>query len=397
MTYNYNGKTYTFHRYPKTSNRSLLPMSAADELLLTGYQDLVAEKQIDAQQLVLLNDRFGVLASLLQADQPQFIATYASQLKAAEQNLLLNQQSFEAADTAALLSLDQLLSQGEKTVAQSLLPAQLGLMRIPKSLELFELYVALFAACAAKLPEGRSATLLAGFMTRHFSPALLKIAGKYATEISQSRAHKKARLISMTGFKSDVPKPASLMRSIDYDGRTYQQYYGVFSANHIDYATQFLLEEASHRNWFGLSDNAGVHVLDMACGNGVIGARLLTDRPKAQLTAVDDSSIATLSSKINLPADRSRVILDDGLAAIDTAAMDLVVTNPPFHFGYENNIEVSLNLFRQAKRVLKPEGQLIIVANRHLNYSSHLREFFEEVEVLNHNQKFEILRASPKH
>ncbi|MBL4708340.1 MAG: methyltransferase, partial [Flavobacteriales bacterium] len=44
----------------------------------------------------------------------------------------------------------------------------------------------------------------------------------------------------------------------------YKQYWGVFSAKHIDYATQYFLEHIK----LNPTDNS---ILDLASGNGVIG------------------------------------------------------------------------------------------------------------------------------
>ena len=51
---------------------------------------------------------------------------------------------------------------------------------------------------------------------------------------------------------------------------TYQQYFGVFSAKHIDYATQFLLEHLKV-----LPDEHSI--LDLASGNGVISTEIRKD------------------------------------------------------------------------------------------------------------------------
>ncbi|PHI21845.1 rRNA (guanine-N2)-methyltransferase [Lewinellaceae bacterium SD302] len=377
MRIDHAGRTYRFKRYPETNNHSLQPISAADELLLSGYQS----SKVDKKGTALFHDRFGVLACLLHDDKPQFVSTFMSQQRALGNNLAENKLGPLPGEELGILS--------------KLKASQIGLLRVPKSLELFELYLSQFARMAATADPDKPPVLLAGFMTRHFTPALLKIAERYANSVEQGRAVKKARVLTIGEFKKNTPSPDELIHSITYGERTYQQYYGVFSANHIDYATQFLLEYAEKNDWFGLSASEDTRVVDIACGNGVIGAELMAGRPKARLISFDDLSLATLSANKNLPSKRSRIIWDDGLSQIADDSTDLAITNPPFHFGHETNIEVSLSLFKQAKRVLKPNGQLIIVSNRHLNYTSHLRQLFGSVETLMDNPKFEILRARP--
>ena len=69
---------------------------------------------------------------------------------------------------------------------------------------------------------------------------------------------------------------------------------------------------------------------------------------------------------------------------------DVVISNPPFHFEHENNIEVSLSLFQQVFNKLKPNGRFQLVANSHLNYRTHLLKIFPEVISTAENEKFVV-------
>lgn len=371
MKYRFLEKDYKLERYPTTSNRSLRPVSAADELLI-GYVEKCGG---GVQSPLIQHDRFGVLATVLDDLNPQFVATFSSQQKAFLQQVERN----------GLV--------GERSVLSPLeMPEEtgLGLMRIPKSLQLFELYLAQFAQAVNHYKRNGEAVLVAGFMTRHFTPALLKVASRYAEEVNQSRAEKKARYLELKGFRKDVATPDELLTEITFKDQVLRQYYGVFSAGKIDYATQFLLDYLESNP---LDLTADFYFLDLACGNGIIARELLRMYPLAKGLALDDFSLATSSAKMNLPEDRASVLLNDKLEDIEANSLDLVVTNPPFHFGYETNIEVSLGLFRQAKKVLKADGKLLIVANRHLNYSTHLRQLYTSVTLLERSDKFELLLA----
>ncbi len=342
-------------RYPPTADPTLKVFSAADDLLLNWSRNHLP---VDAPVQVF-HDRFGALA--LSLPQPvRFRATYHSQEEALRRNAC-----------------------GRVPVIDSLFdkptPTGGALLRVPKSLDLFESYLALVAAASG--PSTRAA---AGFMTRHYTPRLLEIAGRFAGRVEQSRAHRKARLLLLSEFKAGVGGGALPIRRISYAGKVYRQYAGVFSVGHIDYATQFLLQ---HWDEFNLPMPSTI--LDVACGNGIIGDQLLQRYAGAALLATDDSRLAVESACLNLPPLRARVLYAHTLEEVPAASQDLVVTNPPFHFGYENNIEISLGLFHQAKRVLKPGGRLVVVANRHLNYGSHLARLYA-VEVLAQNDKFEV-------
>ncbi len=72
---------------------------------------------------------------------------------------------------------------------------------------------------------------------------------------------------------------------------------------------------------------------------------------------------------------------------------DVIVTNPPFHFEHEINIQVPLTLFRECHRCLKTEGSLQIVANKHLNYLTHLKTNFTSVEAIAEDKKFVVYKC----
>jgi len=269
--------------------------------------------------------------------------------------------------------------------------AALNLLHVPKSLELYELYLRHVAATAG--PETK---LAAAFMTRNFTPRLLEIAAKYGATVEQSRAFKKARLLVVRDFKADEAEEMAI-NEMTYDGVTYQQYPGVFSAGHVDYATQFLLDQWS-ANPHLAELPAPATILDVGCGNGIIGDHLLGRYPDARLTAYDVSQLAVASTHMNLDrhgyTDRATVLTAASLTEItEPAAFDLIVTNPPFHEGHRTDISVSTNLFLEASERLSPTGHLVVVANRHLNYLTHLRRYFDEVIVVGETEKFVVYRS----
>ena len=346
-------------RYPPSSDHSLTVMSAADRLLIDW---VTAENRSDVPTHVF-HDRFGAVALSLPG-AVKFMASFHSQ----ETALRLN-----AKDRSVPLA--RLLDPWSERVRQVV-------VRVPKSLALFEFYLSRVADVAT--PGTR---LAAGFMTRHFTPRLLEIAETYAGSVTQSRAVKKARLLILEDFKGGAGAQENI-DSQEFGGRHYRQYPGVFSAGHVDYATRFLLD-----HWPDMPSPATI--LDIACGNGIIGDQLLIRYPDARLTATDDFVLAVASAKLNLPAARSTVLYDHTLARVGDASQDLIVTNPPFHFGYENNIDISLSLFAAARAKLRPEGQLVVVANRHLNYATHLAKWYARTEVVAETDKFVVYRSRP--
>ncbi|MBC6993274.1 methyltransferase [Neolewinella lacunae] len=266
-------------------------------------------------------------------------------------------------------------------------PPALALLHLPKSLDLFAEYLHYVAAAASPATH-----LAVGFQTRHFTPRLLAVAAAYAGKVEQSRAYKKARLLLLSQLRLPDPAPDRL-HTIRYQDRDYEQYRGVFSAHHIDYATQFLLDTwATHPLLCGLP--APVRLLDIGCGNGVIVDQLRQRHyPAAEVAGTDVSSLAIASARRNLgPAADLRWQPD--LTHWPAQHFGLIVTNPPFHDGHRNSIDASLDLFTAATQKLAADGHFVVVANRHLNYATHLERRFGEVLTVAENQKFVIYRSA---
>jgi 16S rRNA G1207 methylase RsmC len=370
LSVTHNGQQLSFPANALGGSPKEPKLKPADELLLNWADEQAPDLSKGA--ISIYHDREGVLCTCVSAKKKHFVSNnflhYERMLAGYERN-----QSGIPPENKKLL----------ETPVEG---AEINLLQVPKSLELFELYLRHIALTAT--PETK---LACAFQTRHFTPRLLEIAARYATSVTQSRAYKKARLIMLTGFFSITPPEISLIET-EYDGVSYKQHLGVFSANHIDYATQFMLDQWSTNE--DLAElNAPKQILDAGCGNGIIGDYLLGRYPDAQLTAYDVSHVAIASTEINLAAhgysERSTVLQASALTDIaEPKRFDLIVTNPPFHDEFQTDITVSTDLFLAAADRLNPGGHIVVVANRHLNYATHLRRYFDEVLVVEENDKF---------
>ncbi len=357
MIYLYRDKKYDFLRYPKTRNRSLRAWSAIDEYMIKYLDD----QALDNPTIMLYNDRFGVLQALLNSYAPYNVCAFKSQEKAITKNLEINRLSLENRNFIHPLS-------------DEFPHPDVALIKIPKTLELFDFYL---YHLSQQIKD--STTVIGGFMTRHFSPQILKIAEKYFEEVKQSRAWKKSRLLFLRNPKEIDDK--SFVSEFKINEAIIRHYPGVFSANKIDAATDFLL---SHIDLTPRDRK----ILDLGCGNGIISLLLSQENKKAEFHLIDDYYLAIESAKLNLKGDQFHFYYDDNLKKFDNRSFDLVVSNPPFHFDHENNIEVSLELFQHVERILKNEGHFKLVANKHLNYFTHLEKYFDEVLTIRETDKY---------
>ncbi len=359
IEFSFKNKEYKIERYPKTENRSLKSWNAADELLLQHVEELV----LGNTSIAIYNDRFGFLSTMLNEFSPSIIINYKSQEKAIQKNLNANKLDF--------------ITMQFRTPLDSLPKGiDLGVFKIPKSMELFRLQLAQIAATLDE--EG---IVLGGFMTKYFTPQMLDIANEFFEEVEQSKAWKKSRVIILQ--KKKKQKEHSIINSISFQGEIFQQYFGVFSAKNIDYASQFFIENLN------IKENEK-RVLDLASGNGVLAKMVELKQYASEIHLMDDSYLAIESSKLNLNSGNLFFHFSDSMDVFKNDFFDVVISNPPFHFEFETNIEVALELFREVKRCLKEEGRFLLVASQHLNFKTHLIKLFQEVNIISENDKFVI-------
>ena len=347
-------------RYPNTTDRSLKPWSSADELLL----DQVLDQNISEKKIITYNDRFGYLNCQLNKSDVLSVISYKSQEKSHKINRQNNGLMFDDSHFVNPLS-----SIDEKF--------DMVLMKIPKSVNLFELYLAQIVTCIKD-----DTIVYCSFMTRHFTKQLLSISNKYFEVVEQSLAKKKARVLILKKKKEVKEKKLINKLSLSASDEL-RQYYGVFSAKEIDQATQFFI------NNLQVEENTK-EVLDLAAGNGILGYIIQKQLPNCKIHLIDDFYLAIESAKLNLKGENVCFHYNDTLKEIEENSIDLVVSNPPFHFEYETNIEISLSLFKDVTYCLKQGGKFQLVANRHLNYGPHLERIFNKVIRVVHNDKFEI-------
>ena len=352
----FNSKEYQLERYPVTTDKALRAWSNAELLML----DFIKDKK--TANIHLYNDRFGVFNTLLSDVSLTTVWTYASQQKAIAKNLKLNNLSLDVNYKEPLDDLGKL---------------ELALLKVPKSLELFELFLKQMHKAS-----DNETVIVSGFMTKYFSASFLKIAELYFEEVEQSKAWKKARLLILKNPKK-LTEEKELINKVDWNEEILQQYYGVFSGGKVDVGTRFLLDNLR------VQPNE-LKVLDVACGNGVIAFEIASQNIKSEITLVDDFNLASASSQLNLKNKEAKFICADNLSDLEKGSFDLIASNPPFHFEHENNIEVTLSLFKDIKSCLKPDGRFVLVANKHLNYKTHLEKLFKVVEIMADNKRFVV-------
>ncbi len=162
----------------------------------------------------------------------------------------------------------------------------------------------------------------------------------------------------------------------------------LFADSKLDEGTRLLLETMEVR----VTDEA----LDIGCGAGFIGLHMARLASQGHVTMVDASLAAVAASQqaiVESGLHNVQVLPSDGVQAVHTQRFDLVATNPPFHQGGLQTMDIAESFIRGAAQVLRPQGRFYLVANRFLKYEHTLKTHFGQAEEVGGNTRFKVLCA----
>jgi 16S rRNA (guanine1207-N2)-methyltransferase len=205
-----------------------------------------------------------------------------------------------------------------------------------------------------------------------------------------SRATKKARLLLATfDPELDPPGPAGPSSWTTPEGVEVTGLANVFSSDRLDHGTRMLLDHLP-------APGHHATVVDLGCGSGVVAATVARRDPAVELVCCDESYLAVEAARatVGRVTDRARFHVTDVLEGIDDRSADLVVVNPPFHAGGARTTVVARRMIAEAHRVLRDGGDLLLVANRHLDHHAVIRRRFGSVRVVSADRRFSVLAAT---
>lgn len=370
---------FNLARFPHSADRSLQPWDAADELILSHVHQMHAA-QLDAGARVLVcNDAHGALTCALHLANP------------------VNWSDSYLAHTAARVNWQSNHLPGEPDCLDSLTtPAgqfDLVLIKVPKTYALLEDQLARIRPLLHA-----NSVVIASSMVRHLQRSAFALFEKYLGPVTTSLSVKKARLVFCQVDESQPPVASPFPDQYTDSGLdiTLSNHANVFCRDKVDIGARFFVAQC-HR----LPDAS--KVIDLACGNGIMGIHVQKLQPDAQLHFIDESYMAVASARENYhaifnnsSAGAAQFSTGNGLEPCGTALADLIICNPPFHVQHAIAQDTARAFFRAAARCLNTEGELWIVANRHLNYRHDLQHHFRVCEVVASNQKFVVIRAASK-
>jgi 16S rRNA (guanine1207-N2)-methyltransferase len=365
-------------RFPEDPRDRLRAWDASDAYLL---RHLAASDTPPNGTVVVVGDRWGSLVTALSAHRPVQITDSYLAREATRANLRRN-----GVEESAVRLL----------TTQDPPPERIDvlLVRVPKSLALLEDQLHRLA------PAVHEGTLVVGTgMVKEIHTSTLRLFERIIGPTRTSLAEQKARLIFCTPdpdlkrgtnpwpYRYELPDDIGPL-----SGRTVVNHAGVFCADRLDIGTRFLLRH--------MPDSRGAErIVDLGCGNGVVGTAAALAAPGAEVLFVDESYQAVASAEATYGANakgRARFLVGDGLSGVPESSVDTVLNNPPFHSHQATTDATAWRMFAGARRALRPGGELWVIGNRHLGYHLKLRRLFGNSELVASDAKFVLLKAVRK-
>jgi 16S rRNA (guanine1207-N2)-methyltransferase len=136
------------------------------------------------------------------------------------------------------------------------------------------------------------------------------------------------------------------------------------------------------------------HGVDLGCGLGLITRAVLENADVSAVEAVELDARALAAARRNIADPRAHFHWLDVRAGLSFSGFDFVVMNPPFHSGGADDVALGRAFVQQARKVLRPGGELWMVANRHLPYEAELALLFSKVDEMTKSARFKVVRAA---
>lgn len=381
-----NDKNLFLSRFPVAQvNRSLQAWDSADEYLINHIEE---QGLINANtKVAIFNDAFGALATNFchsVRENAEVVCINDSYISSQGISYNIEQNSLDDSNITQLNSLDTLPNDTDVI-----------LYKIPKSKSML-----IEQLIQIKQSVSEDCIFIAADRAKEIHSATLKVFEKYLGTTKTSLAIKKARLVfcqlnchlsNKQIHHSPFPTVWTIAHKSTNDSPSRElsisNHANVYAREKLDIGARYFIENLP-------KVTANSKVIDLGCGNGVIGLTVLANQPEARVQFIDESTMAIASAekniKTNLPdlVGQCEFILNDSLTDIEGGSVDLILCNPPFHQNTATTDHIAWQMFKDSHRVLKKGGELRIIGNRQLAYHIKLQRLFGNETLIASNNKF---------
>ena len=395
-----NDKQLKLSRFPLAQvNRSLQAWDASDEYLLNHIKD---EKLISpTARILIFNDAFGALTTSfctpLDFDLPDNLPSdlHANLRGNKTEVYCINDSYVSSQGVAYNIDRNQLNNTNINQLSSlDSLPTNIDvvLFKIPKSKSLLIAQLIQIQTSLEQYSVDKNTVFIAADRAKEIHRSTLALFEKYLGTTTTSLAVKKARLVfcqfdQKQAHESPFPTVWPLTNKTLNRDFVISNHANVYAREKLDIGARYFIEN--------LPDvNKHSQVIDLGCGNGVIGLTILANQPSACIQFVDESHMAITSAQLNIETNFPELVtqcqfhLNDCLTNIESNSVDLILCNPPFHQQTATTDHIAWQMFKDSHRVLKKGGELRIIGNRQLAYHIKLKRIFGNEKLIASNDKF---------
>jgi 16S rRNA (guanine1207-N2)-methyltransferase len=219
----------------------------------------------------------------------------------------------------------------------------------------------------------------------------------YLSKISQvfgeveAESKKKCRFIKLS--KKDLISNETLkiwteaFSVTQIEGENYKTHPGIYGWNKVDIGSDLLLKTLPKLNGVGA---------DLGCGYGFLSKNILNEKIQ-KLYLLENDFRALECARMNLKGFNQCEFLwidvTSNEAVTSVPQLDWVIMNPPFHEGRSERHDLGRLFIQAARKMLKKQGRLYLVANSFLAYEDILVEFFGSFEKIKTENGFKVLHV----
>ena len=401
-------RQFSLIRYPeKHQHISLQAWDSADELIIEHIESLLSEGAFPIGtgesdgSMMIFNDDFGALGCWFSHLAPYWISDSYISLRSLHENLKANQlldtSDTDKSDALKTAPVQTLTSVESSTFTPAKAP-KIIVVKVPRALALLEQQ--LIDLQKYITPDTQ---IIATGKVKAITKSVLNLFERYIGPTTTSLAKKKSRLI----FAS--PRPSLKQADSPYPTRwqcksttgitlTIDNLANTFARQSLDIGARIMLEH--------MTVSANDVVVDLGCGNGVLGVNALSLAPDAKVIFVDESYMALESARLNVlnnfpdKIDQCEFVASNCLETLlqreYKPAVTKILCNPPFHQQNAITDHIAWQMFTDSRDLLIKSGHLVVVGNRHLDYHIKLKKLFGGAKVLASDKKFVILGTAKR-
>ena len=242
---------------------------------------------------------------------------------------------------------------------------------------------------ASQLTEKNGLIIIAGAKNNGIASARKRIAKSQAIEESYSKFHS---IVFWYGNSQPLldHKGGPTHKTVQSGTIGFETTAGLFSSEKIDQGSAMLAEY--------FDDNIGGDVADLGAGWGYLSRKLLENSNKVTSLDLFEADWHGINAcRKNLDNINSETLVTftwlDVVGEPIIKYYDCVIMNPPFHQATITRLDLGLQFIKKAAAILKPGGQMLMVANRHLAYEETLKASFTKFKCLRETQGFKVVLA----